>query len=52
MCLVISMLSFVIAYNFYDSTNLIPSIISFIIGLFFLLLMIRNIKNERNKRKN
>ncbi|ADG92347.1 hypothetical protein Arnit_0682 [Arcobacter nitrofigilis DSM 7299] len=52
MCLVISLLSFAIAYNFYDSKNLMPTIISFTIGIFFLLLMIRNIKNERSKRKN
>ena len=51
MCLVISMLSFVIAYNFYDEANLTPSLISLSIGLFFLLLMIRNINKERNKRK-
>jgi len=51
MCLIISILSFVIAYNFYDASNLTPTIISFTIGTFFLLLMLRNIRNERNKRK-
>lgn len=52
MCLVISILSFVIAYNFYDASNLTPTIISLSIGLFFILLMLRNIQKERNKRKN
>ncbi len=52
MCLVISLISFAIAYNFYDPTDLMPTIISFTIGIFFLLTMLRNIKNERSKRKN
>lgn len=35
MCLVISLISFAIAYNFYDETNLTPSLIALSVGLFF-----------------
>lgn len=55
MCLVISIICFAIAYNFFESGNTAVAIVNLIIGIFFALLMIRNIlktKKERKEREN
>lgn len=51
MCLIIAIISFVFAYNFYIDDNTASAIVSGIIGLGFSVLMVRNIlktKKERN----
>jgi hypothetical protein len=55
MCLIISIICFAIAYNFYEVGNLSVAVVNIIIGLFFAVLMIRNIlktKKERKEREN
>ena len=51
MCLIISLICFAIAYNFYEEGTMSVAVINLIIGIFFALLMIRNILKTKEERK-
>jgi len=54
MCLIISAICFALSYNFYVAGDISIASTNLIIGIFFALLMLRNIlktKKERKKRK-
>ncbi len=50
MCLIIAIISFVFAYNFYIDANIASAIVSGVIGLGFALLMGRNILKTKRER--
>jgi hypothetical protein len=43
MCFIISIISAILAYNFYISDNLLLAVASALVTLFFIYLMIKNI---------
>lgn len=51
MCLIISVICFALAYNFYEDGNLSVASINLIIGIFFALLMLRNILKTKKREK-
>jgi len=53
MCLVISLVFLALAYTLFEDNNMQGALISFLIALFFIILLIRNIlktKKEREKK--
>ena len=51
MCLVISILMFVLSFNYYNSQNYLLASGSLIVAIFFIILMIRNIIRVKKSKK-
>lgn len=58
MCFVIAMIGLALSFNFYMADNLLGAAGSFVVALFFIFLMVRNIqhvralKREKEEKKN
>ena len=54
MCFIISVVSFMLSYNFFMTGNLLLAVGALLVGLFFVYLMINNIlfvKNLKSKKR-
>ncbi len=51
MCFIISIVMLVLSYNFYISENTLASVGSFLVSMFFIYLMIKNIIDVKNLKK-
>jgi len=51
MCLVLSVLMLVLSFNFYLSQNFMASIGSFLTGMLFIWLMVKNIQRVKKIKK-
>lgn len=54
MCFIVSIVLFVLSYNFFISQNILLALASFLAALFFVRLMIKNIlfvRNLKNKKR-
>ncbi len=51
MCFVISIVLLILSYNFFMADNLILAIASLAGSIFFIILMVRNIKYVKNLKK-
>ena len=51
MCFIISIVMLILSFNFFNAGNLLLAIGSFLISIFFIVLMIRNIKYIKQLRK-
>ena len=55
MCFIITMIGFILAFNFFNAGNLFLAAGSLLVSMFFIYLMIRNIiavKKLREENKN
>lgn len=51
MCLVVSVILLIMSFNLFFASNYIGSSISLIISIFFIVMMIKNIKRVKEIRK-
>jgi len=51
MCFVIAILGLVFSFNFFMADNLLASAGSFVVSMFFIVLMIKNIQRVKKIRR-
>ncbi|MDY0116513.1 MAG: hypothetical protein RBR59_02925 [Sulfurimonadaceae bacterium] len=51
MCLVIASVLFVLSYNLFQRDSLVMACVSFVTGVFFLLLMGKNIYDTKKRKE-
>ena len=51
MCFIVTIIGFVLAFNFYMAQNYLASLGSVGVAIFFLVLMIRNINHVKKLKK-
>ena len=51
MCFVIAMIGLVLSFNFFMADNLLGAAGSFVVAMFFIFLMIRNIQSVQKLKK-
>lgn len=56
MCFIISIVGLVLAFNFFNAGNILLTVVSLLVSVFFIYLMVKNIMNvkkmKEEKRKN
>ncbi len=51
MCFVIAIIGLVLSFNFFMAENILASVGSFIVAIFFIVLMVKNIQHVKKIKK-
>ena len=51
MCFIIAMIGLVLSFNFFMASNLLGSAGAFVVSLFFIFLMVRNIQSVKKIKR-
>ena len=51
MCFVIAIIGLVLSFNFFMAENILASVGSFVVAIFFIILMVKNIQHVKKIKK-